>query len=698
MSKQILRSTIHQSFAKTVIGEVLSKTSRYYFAFGKTTPWNSNEEPDDAIDSFVYENQVRKDFIFAKEIQQNDVSLVVDRKNWISGVIYDDFDDYSTDNIAYSGATSIYASNFYVLTDDFNVYKCLYNNNKSPSIIKPSGTSNREFKTSDGYIWKYIYTIPTYLQNKFLSSTQMPVVDAVNLQYYSNGKLEKFTVDSRGSNYSENEQLVGTVHSDPTNYRKLITTDNLTYMLGVGDLFMVNNQVRTVENITSNYIIVQSDEFSLYVPNASSIYKLNTYLEVVGDGYSEKNPLIVSGVTITNGGYGYNTPEDIVVDFSEPDLSFGQKPIAHVELVGDAISKVIIDTNGYGYTKAPTITITGDGVGFTGRVQTTKSKAYIDPIIQTSTGEIVNVIVREGGIGYTDASIVVRRLDGSVGNSASISVDTNIGKINTQQANVELSAINGAIHVIKVRTIGIGYTQATVKVVGDGRGCEATPVISENGEISEINVNNIGSGYSWAEIVIETPDIPSIVCVADAIISPIGGHGSSAINELFARTIMFRTSLKTMNIQGMMIDQNIRQVSLLKNLKEFDSNLSFQNFEGYFTHKLTLNMTSKPSLGTIEINTIIKVYENAQSTNYVRAIVLARDSSSLLVKALDNVDESIRIGGVVKHPSQNVLYTISNLTKPTVDMQSGECIFIDNKNPFKPSPEQQITILSRLKV
>ena len=99
-------------------------------------------------------------------------------------------------------------------------------------------------------------------------------------------------------------------------------------------------------------------------------------------------------------------------------------------------------------------------------------------------------------------------------------------------------------------------------------------------------------------------------------------------------------------------------------------------------------MTSKPSLGTIGINTIIKVYENAQSTNYVRVIVLAIDSSSLLVKALDNDDETIRIGGVVKHPSQNVLYAISNLTKPTVDMQSGECVFIDNKNPFIPSPEQ----------
>lgn len=83
-----------------------------------------------------------------------------------------------------------------------------------------------------------------------------------------------------------------------------------------------------------------------------------------GMDIQKKNPLIVSRVTITNGGYGYNTPEDIVVDFSEPDLSFGQKPIAHVELVGDAISKVIIDTNGYGYTKAPTITITGNGIRF----------------------------------------------------------------------------------------------------------------------------------------------------------------------------------------------------------------------------------------------------------------------------------------------------------------------------------------------
>lgn len=66
MSKQILQNTIHQSFAKTVIGEVLSKTSRYYFAFGKTTPWNSNENQMMLLIR-LYMNQVRKSFIFIRD-------------------------------------------------------------------------------------------------------------------------------------------------------------------------------------------------------------------------------------------------------------------------------------------------------------------------------------------------------------------------------------------------------------------------------------------------------------------------------------------------------------------------------------------------------------------------------------------------------------------------------------------------------
>lgn len=60
---------------------------------------------------------------------------------------------------------------FYVVTDDFNVYKCLDNNNGALSTVKPTGTPVEAIKTSDGYVWKFLYNVPVALRNKFLSNT-----------------------------------------------------------------------------------------------------------------------------------------------------------------------------------------------------------------------------------------------------------------------------------------------------------------------------------------------------------------------------------------------------------------------------------------------------------------------------------------------------------------------------------------------
>ena len=46
-----------------------------------------------------------------------------------------------------------------VMTDEFYVYQCLHNNNGAASTVKPTGTSPNPFKTSDGYIWKLLYTL-----------------------------------------------------------------------------------------------------------------------------------------------------------------------------------------------------------------------------------------------------------------------------------------------------------------------------------------------------------------------------------------------------------------------------------------------------------------------------------------------------------------------------------------------------------
>src|SRR6056300_1761866 len=69
----------------------------------------------------------------------------------------------------------MYDRQFYVLTNEYNVYKCLYNNKGGASTVKPTGFSTSSFTTSDGYTWKYMYTISLGDANKFLTSVHMPV-------------------------------------------------------------------------------------------------------------------------------------------------------------------------------------------------------------------------------------------------------------------------------------------------------------------------------------------------------------------------------------------------------------------------------------------------------------------------------------------------------------------------------------------
>lgn len=220
MGNSVLRKTTHTSLARTFLNEILTRSVKYYFSYGKTAPWNTDVIPD-ALDTLDYELAARKDTVFLKEITPNDVCLVVPRYNWVYGTVYDDYDQYSQNRVAFSGAKTLEDSIYYVLTDEYNIYKCLYNAEAAPSVVKPTGTAVAAFQTEDRYVWKFMYTVPTYLRNKFLSTMQMPVVVAAQNAYYSDGKIDKFTILVKGSGYKANRTLVGTVSSGGTDYRKL---------------------------------------------------------------------------------------------------------------------------------------------------------------------------------------------------------------------------------------------------------------------------------------------------------------------------------------------------------------------------------------------------------------------------------------------------------------------------------------------
>jgi hypothetical protein len=138
-----------------------------YLFVGKNTAFPNDNSPPTPINSTAnIEYTPWRDMYGVKRIQSADVTHAIPRYDWTTGTVYTAYEDQDV---------NILTSNFYVMTEDYNVYKCLFNNGSAASTTKPTGTSTARFTTADGYIWKFIYTVSTAKALKFLTSDYMPV-------------------------------------------------------------------------------------------------------------------------------------------------------------------------------------------------------------------------------------------------------------------------------------------------------------------------------------------------------------------------------------------------------------------------------------------------------------------------------------------------------------------------------------------
>ena len=174
-----------------------------YLFVGKNTAFANDNSPPTPINSTAnIEYTPWRDMYGVKRIQSADVTHAVPRYDWTSGTVYTAYDDTST---------SLLTDTFYVMTEDYNVYKCLFNNASAASTTKPTGTSSTRFTTADGYIWKFMYTVSTAKALKFLTSDYMPIQtlasDDGTTQWSVqsaavDGGIEVIKVTSGGSGYA----------------------------------------------------------------------------------------------------------------------------------------------------------------------------------------------------------------------------------------------------------------------------------------------------------------------------------------------------------------------------------------------------------------------------------------------------------------------------------------------------------------
>jgi len=143
-----------------------SNTIMYLFIGKNTTFPNDNSPPTPVNSTANIEYTPWRDMYAAKRITTADVTHAIERYDWTSGTVYDQYDDQDT---------NLLEDDFYVMTEDYNVYKCLFNAGATASTTKPTGVSTSPFTTADGYIWKYMYTVTTAKALKFLTNDYISV-------------------------------------------------------------------------------------------------------------------------------------------------------------------------------------------------------------------------------------------------------------------------------------------------------------------------------------------------------------------------------------------------------------------------------------------------------------------------------------------------------------------------------------------
>ena len=152
-----------------------------YVAIGKSDAWStqtgdtSDAEPFTPYDTLDTLTESREQIFGLKKLAAGDASHVIPRHTWTTGTRYYAWDSNDPD---------IFDKAFYVITSEFKVYKCIFSP-VSGSTQEPSQTLTNPTAESDGYIWKYMYTVSVADAEKFLTTSYMPV-KTIDIDSYAN--------------------------------------------------------------------------------------------------------------------------------------------------------------------------------------------------------------------------------------------------------------------------------------------------------------------------------------------------------------------------------------------------------------------------------------------------------------------------------------------------------------------------------
>jgi hypothetical protein len=191
-----------------------SSTVNYYIGISRSEDWNDSDAAPAPTNTERDQRNFRLGLQSVKQVA--DYSFVIPRVNWTAGTTY----------AAYNDAVVAHPTvPYYAMTENNAVYVCTRQSSNSagvvqPSTVQPTGSSTKGIVLSDGYAWKFLYTIGTLDASFYKSANFIPVklqgpttgsspatdVEQLAIQTAAvpGRQIIGFSLDSGGTGYTSN--------------------------------------------------------------------------------------------------------------------------------------------------------------------------------------------------------------------------------------------------------------------------------------------------------------------------------------------------------------------------------------------------------------------------------------------------------------------------------------------------------------
>lgn len=164
----IVTDALRRQIAQDFFDQFTNDTRKYYIGVGRSEQWDSSDTVPTPTNTPTTTEAFRNSLQSVKKVEAT--SLVVPRNNWASGAIYSQYDDQQ------GGYPT---RPYYVVNENRQVYVCLEIGRDTtgaavPSTVQPTHSNIDSRRESDGYVWKFLYSISAEKANNFLSANFMP--------------------------------------------------------------------------------------------------------------------------------------------------------------------------------------------------------------------------------------------------------------------------------------------------------------------------------------------------------------------------------------------------------------------------------------------------------------------------------------------------------------------------------------------